>query len=167
MKKKQKKILPDEISEEAIAKEADAEEEISETAPDEEIPEENFLKKGISNRAEGDPGEEKKKAMEEDIELFHSLFPEITSKDIPEEVWQRVEDGESLAASFALYFVKNAKEEERIRALNEKNEKKAPPKICDDGREADYFSPEAVKGMTRGEIKKNYKAILRSMDSWK
>lgn len=166
MKKKQKKTLPDEVSEEAIAEKANSEEEISEIIPDEEIPEEEIPKTEKPDR-EGERSEEKRQAMEEDIELFHSLFPEVGAKDIPEEVWQSVEAGESLAASYALYFVKNAKEEERIRDLNEKNAKKAPPRIGDDGKEADYFSPEAVKGMTRDEIKKNYKAILRSMDSWK
>ena len=111
----------------------------------------------------GDPSE---KEMEEDIALFHELFPDVKGTEIPAEVWERVEAGESLAAAFALYTVQKARREEKIREVNEKNEKAAPPRVRHDGDGAGYFSPEAVKAMTRSEIKKNYDAILRSMESW-
>lgn len=104
--------------------------------------------------------------MESDIALFHELFPEVKGEEIPEEVWERVEAGESLAASYALHVIKNMREEESIRKVNEENEKKAPPRIRHDGGEDAYFSPEAVKAMSRSEIKKNYDAILRSMEKW-
>ncbi|MBR4288120.1 MAG: hypothetical protein IKT50_01635 [Clostridia bacterium] len=119
---------------------------------------------------EAEPKEEKTdetEKMKEDIALFHRLFPEVKAKDIPEEVWERVEAGESLAASFALHFVQKMKEEEHIKTVNATNEKKAPPRIRHDGAEYDYFSPEAVKSMSRSEIKKNYDAILASMEKWK
>jgi hypothetical protein len=106
------------------------------------------------------------KRMEKDIALFHSLFPEVKAEEIPLSVWQRVEMGESLAASYALYAVAKMREEEAIRAVNEANEKKALPPIRRDGTEAEYFSPEAVKSMSRSEIKKHYDAILRSMEQW-
>ncbi len=106
------------------------------------------------------------KRMEEDIALFHSLFPDVKAEEIPLSVWQRVEKGESLAAAFALFTVMKMREEETIRAVNEANEKKAMPRIRHDGTEAEYFSPEAVKSMTRSEIKKHYNAILRSMEQW-
>ena len=115
---------------------------------------------------EKEKGDETEK-MKEDIALFHRLFPEVKAKDIPEEVWERVEAGESLAASFALHFVQKMKEEEHIKSVNAANEKKAPPRIRHDGAEYDYFSPEAVKSMSRNEIKKNYDAILASMEKWK
>lgn len=104
--------------------------------------------------------------MKEDISLFHSLFPDVDADEIPQEVWQKVEKGESLSASFALYFLMQKKEEEHIQKINEENEKKAPPKIKSDGAESDYFSPEAVKSMSRSEIKKNYNKILSSMEKW-
>ena len=125
---------------------------------------------------EGEGSEEKPEAlektkgetkMEEDIALFHRLFPEVKAKDIPDQVWARVEAGESLAASYALYFVQRMREEEHIKTVNEANEKKAPPRIRHDGAEYEYFSPEAVKSMSRSEIKKNYDAILASMEKWK
>ncbi len=138
--------------------------------------EKEFLEEGAAAKSE-DEAEKKEdeprdeadetEKMKEDIALFHRLFPEVKAKDIPEEVWERVEAGESLAASFALSFVRKIKEEEHIKTVNDANEKKAPPRIRHDGAEYDYFSPEAVKSMSRSEIKKNYDAILASMEKWK
>ncbi len=104
--------------------------------------------------------------MKEDISLFHTLFPEVKAEEIPQEVWDRVEEGERLSASYALFILLKEKEEERIQKINEENEKKAPPKIKSDGAESDYFSPEAVKSMSRSEIKKHYNKILSSMEKW-
>ena len=123
----------------------------------------NSEKEEICQDEKGD-GEAK---MKEDIALFRRLFPEVKSQDIPEEVWLQVEKGESLAANYALYFVQKMREEEHILKVNEENEKKAPPRIRHDGKEYEYFSPEAVKSMSRSEIKKNYDAILSSMEKWK
>ncbi len=109
-----------------------------------------------------DPGE----WMQEDVELFHTLFPEVKGEDIPQEVWDRVERGESLAASYALFAVQKYREEEKIRKINEENDKKAPPRIQAGAADENYFSPEAVKKMTRSEIKENYDKILSSMEKW-
>ena len=114
--------------------------------------------------------EEKEQApedlMEEDIALFRSLFPDVKGDEIPQEVWDRVESGESLSASYALYAVKQYREEERVSKINEENGKKAPPPIEGGSAEGDYFSPEAVKNMSRSEIRKHYDKILTSMEKW-
>lgn len=140
------------------------EKEILEAAAEKDLPakEKQALEKEEENGASDAVGE----AMEEDITLFRELFPEVNAESIPEEVWERVENGESLCASYALYTVKKQKEEERIQTVNEQNAKKAPPKIHHDGKENDYFSPEAVRSMSRSEIKKHYDAILASMEKW-
>lgn len=119
-----------------------------------------------SEEAEGAQEIAPEQRMEEDIELFRTLFPEVSGEEIPQEVWDRVEQGESLAASYALYAVKKHREEERVSRVNEENGKKAPPPIEGGGTEAEYFSPEAVKKMSRKEIRKNYDKILSSMEKW-
>lgn len=144
-KKKQEKIEEDQILQALSEKKEETEEE---------------------SAAKKEKAEDPTEKMEEDIALFHSLFPQVKAEDIPEEVWESVEKGESLAASFSLYTIKQQREEEKIRAVNEENEKKAPPRIRHDGAESEYFSPEAVKSMTRKEIKENYDAILKSMEKW-
>ena len=105
-------------------------------------------------------------ALREDVELFHSLFPEVGAKDVPREVWDKVEKGQSLAASYALYVLMKEKEDERIRKVNEENAASAPPRIRHDGADGSFYSPEAVKKMSQAEVRKNYKDILRSMDQW-
>ncbi|MEA4833345.1 MAG: hypothetical protein VB118_12120 [Oscillospiraceae bacterium] len=102
-----------------------------------------------------------------DIVKLRELFPSLKNEDIPDEVWERVKNGESLAASYALYFIENIKSREKIRELNEKNNKNAPPRFISDGGEENYFSPETVKQMSPAAIRKNYDTILKSMDSWK
>ena len=77
-----------------------------------------------------------------------------------------LEKGESLSAAFALHFVKEMREKEHIRRVNEENGKKAPPPVEGQGSNSDYFSPEAVKSMSRKEIRANYDKILSSMEKW-
>ncbi len=156
MKKKKKDFLEETLS-------ASAEKE-GETLPREE--EQDGDKTPASGVRESENARSDEEKMEEDIALFHELFPELTGKEIPDEVWARVEAGESLAAAFCLYTVKKMKEDEKIRKVNESNEKKAPPRVRQDESSSEYFSPEAVKAMSRSEIKKHYDAILRSMESW-
>lgn len=167
MKKKTRMLKDDpkesgEVSvEELAAKKAAAEELDSEqTAAEETSETEQALSEETLSR------EEKQKAMEEDIALFRSLFEDVKAEQIPQEVWERVEKGESLSASFALYTLQKAKEQERVERVNLENAKKAPPKLRHDGAEQDYFSPEAVRAMSRSEIKKHYGAILKSMEKW-
>ncbi len=136
MKKKKEKEIP--ISEGTVAPEAEA-----------------------TEKKEGAVSE-----MEADIDLFRQLFPDVKADEIPQEVWDSVEEGQSLSAAFALHFVKKMREEEHIRRVNEENGKKAPPPVEGQEASSDYFSPEAVKSMSRKEIRKNYDKILSSMEKW-
>ncbi len=134
-----------------------------------QIPEEELLEE-ISRQEEAALSEKEVKKspeerMREDITLFRSLFPDVKAEDIPKEVWDAVEQGESLAASFSLYVIRACREDERIRKVNEENDKKAAPRVQSEPGE-EYFSPEAVKSMTREEVKKNYNKILSSMEKW-
>ena len=107
-----------------------------------------------------------KDKMKADIALLKELFPALTADEIPDEVWESVKEGQSLAASYALYFLQTVKEQERIEKLNAENEKKASPRVKNDKAEEDYYSFETVKNMAPGEVRKHYAAILKSMDSW-
>ena len=131
-----------------------------EVLSEEKLPEETALQE------EGAEVPDAAELMEEDIALFRSLFPEVKGEQIPLEVWDRVEAGESLAASYALFAVQKFREEEKISRINEENGKKAPPPVEGGSAEGDYFSPEAVKNMSRSEIRKHYDKILSSMEKW-
>ena len=154
---KKKEEIPAEVREAPEEKKApEASEEASEqaagTEPETAVP------------AEKVPDDAEKLAR--DVAAFHSLFPDVKAEEIPGEVWERVEGGESLTAAYAVHFVREKREEERIAKLNAENEKAAPPPVRHDGKEESYFSPEAVKAMSRDEVRKNYQEILRSMDHW-
>lgn len=104
--------------------------------------------------------------MKEDIRTLRTLFPALTPEEIPEEVWQKVSEGESLAAAYALHFLKQLKEKERIEKHNLENEKKALPRLKSDRASEEYYSPETVRAMSPAEVRRHYAAILKSMDSW-
>jgi len=129
-------------------------------------PEEVSFEEAEAPAAEETEAPDAQETMEEDIALFRSLFPDVKGEEIPQEVWERVERGESLAASYALYAVQQYREEERIAKINEENGKKAPPPVEGGSTEGDYFSPDAVKSMSPAEIRKNYDKILTSMEKW-
>lgn len=132
---------------------------------------EQNLKKPVPETAETSNEKTPETVSEEerivaDIETLRALFPELTPEQIPEEVWKKVSEGESLAASYALFYLKEQKEKERIETHNRENEEKALGKIRQDKDSEEYYSPETVRKMSQKEVRKNYDAILRSMDRW-
>ncbi|MBP3686040.1 MAG: hypothetical protein J6J21_03315 [Clostridia bacterium] len=132
---------------------------------------EQNLKKPVPETAETSNEKTPETVSEEerivaDIETLRALFPELTPEQIPEEVWKKVSEGESLAASYALFYLKEQKEKERIEIHNRENEEKALGKIRQDKDSEEYYSPETVRKMSQKEVRKNYDAILRSMDRW-
>ena len=132
---------------------------------------EQNLKKPVPETAETSNEKTPETVSEEerivaDIETLRALFPELTPEHIPEEVWKKVSEGESLAASYALFYLKEQKEKERIETHNRENEEKALGKIRQDKASEEYYSPETVRKMSQKEVRKNYDAILRSMDRW-
>ena len=103
----------------------------------------------------------------EDVELLLTLFPKLNASAVPDEVWDRVKEGDSLSASYCLWLVKTVKEKKRIDGVNEKNRLAAMPQVSDDKSREGFFTRETVKNMSREQIRKNLDGILRSMDSWK
>lgn len=158
MKKKAEK--PEEIRE-ALKQEAPEETPVQA----EEMAEEKTEETAASPAGEKEKGAEGD-ALAEDVAMFHTLFPDVPADKIPGAVWEAVEAGESLTAAYAVHFVQEMRDKERIERLNEENAKAAPPPVRHDGKEESYFSPEAVKAMSREEVRKNYQEILRSMDHW-
>jgi len=112
---------------------------------------ENDLEKGEET---SENTADKSEMIKKDVALLKELFPDLSIDDIPEDVWKEVEKGQSLAGSYALHFIKKIKEEAKIRFINEQNSKKAPPKVLNDNEEKNYFSPEAVKKMSRADVRK-------------
>ena len=96
---------------------------------------------------------------------FTALFPEIPVEEIPDEVWECVKKGASLAASYALYEKRMAAEALRIARINAKNASKSPGAAGTDTA-GEYFSPDDVRRMSRSEVHANYSKIKESMKKW-
>jgi len=102
-----------------------------------------------------------------DIEELEYLFPGIDLESIPEQVWQRVQEGESLAGSFSIYMIRRMKKQESADAANKRNTQSAPPDIKGEKGASDYYSRDAVRNMNEDQVRRNYHAIIKSMENWK
>ena len=109
--------------------------------------------------------EKTRKRMERELQEFTEYFPEVHSEKIPEEIWEKVKGGDSLAASYALFIRKGELERSRISDFNKKNRKMSSGSLISDEGEK-YYSPSEVKKMTPAEVKKNYDVIVESMRHW-
>ena len=106
-----------------------------------------------------------KENLEKELEILTEVFPELKSEDIPDQVFEDCEDGKGLAARYALYYVKEQRNAAEKEKREEENRKSAPPEVKT-SEESVYFTPEAVRAMSKGDIRKNYKAIMKSMEAW-
>lgn len=105
-------------------------------------------------------------AAEAEIKLFRELFPDVSSDEIPDEVWEDVENGADLAHAYAFYALKNSSEREYAEGVNRRNSEKGAA-AGGDGATEPVYSKEQVERMSGGDVRKNYKSIVRAMKSWK
>ena len=102
--------------------------------------------------------------MTKECEEFECYFPEVSLRQVPDEVWSRVQAGIPLAAAYALYErgVRN-----RAQAAQEQNARNAAHlPTAPAPAESRYFSPAQVRAMSRREVRENYDRIFESMRHW-
>ena len=96
---------------------------------------------------------------------FYGLFPSVQINTLPDEVWESVKKGVSLAASYALYERKQTVAEQRAMEANRKNASlSAGSAGIDTSKE--FFTPSEVKSMSRADVRRNYSKIVESMKRW-
>lgn len=100
-----------------------------------------------------------------ELGAFAEYFPDVELKSIPEEVWNEVKSGNSLAASYALYTHKTKQSERIMREQNEKNAYFSAGRVGKNTAN-EYFTPDDVKKMSGSEVKANYSKIIASMKKW-
>lgn len=100
-----------------------------------------------------------------ELSEFENYFPEVEITEIPDEIWQKVKKGASLAASFALFKRRGELEKTRVRNFNEKNRRMSTGSLMQ-GEGEKYYSPAEVRKMSPSEVKKNYDDIIESMRHW-
>jgi isopropylmalate/homocitrate/citramalate synthase len=104
-------------------------------------------------------------AIAEQLNEFSELFPEIAVKSVPEEVWESVKRGNSLAASYAVYEKRVTEAAKRIERINAKNASSSAGAI-DKHTSQEFFTPDDVRKMSPSEVRANYDKIRRSMEKW-
>lgn len=100
-----------------------------------------------------------------ELGAFSENFPNVDIKSVPEDVWESVRAGNSLAASYALYTHRVNREQALMRERNEKNAYRSAGRV---GKSTsnEYFTPDEVKKMSASEVKANYTKIIESMKKW-
>ncbi|MBP5156138.1 MAG: hypothetical protein J6252_06125 [Clostridia bacterium] len=141
------KALPDDLPEEIAAELAEARE----------------LKKrerDSARKAESDA------AAAEEIKRFRELFPNVGADSIPEEVWEDVAAGADLPHAYAFYIIKGEGEKTYADAVNRRNSEKGAA-ARGDGTAEPVYTKDEVEKMSGGEVRKNYKNIVRAMKNWR
>ncbi len=100
-----------------------------------------------------------------EIAEFEQYFPEVDLHSIPDEIWEDVKKGSSLASSYALFLRRKDIEKKKIGDFNEKNRRMSAGSLINGDGEK-YFSPSEVKKMTPAQVKSNYDDIVASMKHW-
>lgn len=96
---------------------------------------------------------------------FEQYFPEVDLHSIPDEIWEGVKKGSSLASSYALLLRRKDIEKKKIGDFNEKNRRMSAGSLINGDGEK-YFSPSEVKKMTPAQVRSNYDDIVASMKHW-
>lgn len=103
--------------------------------------------------------------IEKEYEEFRALFPDVALSALTDAIWKDVENGNSLAAAFALAERRRVVTEEKAALSNKENRERSAGAMKNAQNE--YFSPDEVRAMSSGEVRKNYQKIMRSMQSWR
>ena len=100
-----------------------------------------------------------------ELSEFQEYFPEVDIHTIPDEIWERVKSGSSLASSYALFLRSREIEKKKIGDFNEKNRRMSAGSLMR-GESEKYFSPSEVRKMTPAQVRSNYDDIVASMKHW-
>ena len=103
--------------------------------------------------------------MNAELAEFTDYFPEIDINSIPDEVWEKVKKGYSLAATYALFSRKSEREKKKIGDFNEKNRRMSAGSLMR-GEGEKYYSPAEVRRMSPAQVKSHYDDIIASMKHW-
>lgn len=102
--------------------------------------------------------------IEREYEEFCELFPNTPIGSLPDEIWQDVKSGASLAAAYALAEKKQAAALKRASDSNASNRSRSAGAVHN--AQNHEYSPAEVRAMTSKEVRANLPKIMRSMQKW-
>ena len=100
-----------------------------------------------------------------EISDFYSLFPDADISSLPDSVKQSMNAGNSLTAAYALYHRRLQLKKEQTEAINKRNASLSSGQAGKSSAN-EYFTPDEVRAMSQGEVKRNYTKIIESMKKW-
>ena len=158
--------LYNEPIEEAIEPELLADESALEEAPLPSVEELNARIASLTKELEAYKSAEAERAhIAKQLDEFSELFPEISVRSIPDEVWDSVKEGNSLAAAYSVYERRITEAARRIELINAQNAKQAAG-AAGKNVTPEFFSADDVRKMSPSEVRVNYAKIRRSMEKW-
>ena len=104
-------------------------------------------------------------AIAKQLNEFSELFPDVAVRSIPDEVWEDVKSGNSLAASYSIYERRITEAARRIELINQKNAQRSAG-AAGKNLTQEFFSADDVRKMSPSEVRANYAKIRRSMEKW-
>ncbi len=107
-----------------------------------------------------------KENLERELEIIKELFPDFDANAMPDELFEKCSEGKGLAGEYALWQLRMQRVRDEADKKNESNSHSAPPQIHDGDGEL-YFTPEQVRTMSRRDVRRHYKNIIKSMEKWK
>ena len=99
-----------------------------------------------------------------ELREFHTLYPEVSPAQLPDEVYEGMYMGIPLAAGYALYLKREHEKQKEAERINNANRLRSSGSLH--GADADYLSPAEVRAMTPVEVRQNYHKIMQSMQKW-
>ena len=102
--------------------------------------------------------------IEKEYDEFSALFPDVSVSSLPDEVWQDVAHGASLAAAYALAEKKRTVLHQRASDSNTSNRSRSAGAVR--MAQNHEFSPAEVRAMSSQEVRANLPKIMRSMQKW-
>ena len=104
-------------------------------------------------------------AIAKQLNEFSELFPDIAVRSIPDQVWEDVKQGNTLAAAYSIYEKRVTEAARRIELINAKNAQKSAGAVGKNMTQ-EFFSADDVRKMSPSEVRANYTKIRRSMEKW-
>ncbi len=102
--------------------------------------------------------------FERELAEFFDKYPQADPDDIPQSVWEKVKEGQSLTEAYEAYAKNNEQRKKIAYDINEKNKDTSPGKINGRGKSG-YYTAKQVAAMTDAQVRENYTAILESMSA--
>lgn len=107
-----------------------------------------------------------KEKVSKELDRLWEMFPDVTPEDVPDELWELVENGETLLGAYCILMAKKNIEDQKAREKNRENSMRTPPAVKGGTEKKEYFTRDRVSEMDRNQVRKNYDAIVDSMKYW-